>query len=177
MQQLEEIGLGKDLRHDIHSKFTIQWTKVIGKDGKKERKVLYLWHVHHHFNLHAILNRLKQLWVQSSLDRHKDEAKPYTGCIAHVEVMHLVVSGRILRIRGYFDHNDACKKNAQITNAPQPPLHPDVTKNAMDLLNAGMPLATMIKTNIEMYDRRTYPDMPKTVDGLASTPFRWSNAR
>ncbi|KAH9830367.1 uncharacterized protein C8Q71DRAFT_862657 [Rhodofomes roseus] len=37
------------------------------------------------------------------------ETFDFTGCLAHAEVTYATVSGAVLRVRGIFEHNDACK--------------------------------------------------------------------
>jgi hypothetical protein len=72
--------------------------------------------------------------VAGTSKRHT--AVDFTGCLAHAEITHLVATQQILRIRGYFEHNDGCKE-ALLARIPALPLHPKVFQIAILQLADG----------------------------------------
>ncbi|KAJ7330294.1 hypothetical protein DFH08DRAFT_708894, partial [Mycena albidolilacea] len=71
---------------------------------------------------------------------------PFTSCLAHAEITYAVDSEKILRIRGFFHHNDACKK-AEFTRIPPSPVHPSVFVVALSQLRDGATFADVKKKN------------------------------
>ncbi|KAF9028254.1 hypothetical protein BDZ89DRAFT_1015180 [Hymenopellis radicata] len=94
---------------------------------------------------------------------------PFTGCLAHVEVTVLVATQQILRIRGYLNHNDACK-TAHFTRIPPIPVHPSVYSLALKHLAAGATLADVHKQNRAMFQSYGYAEMPRD---SAQWKHRW----
>lgn len=78
-------------------------------------------------------------------------------------------SQKILRIRGYFHHNDACK-NAEYTRDPPVPVHPSVYVVALAQLRDGATFADVRKKNRELVEARGYSGIPAD---LEASPYRW----
>jgi hypothetical protein len=76
-------------------------------------------------------------------------AVDFTGCLAHAEVTYVQSTQRILRIRGYFYHNEACKA-ALIARFPLVPLHPAVYEVALQQLKEGCTLTDLQDRNHTM---------------------------
>ncbi|KAI0826382.1 hypothetical protein BC629DRAFT_1455850 [Irpex lacteus] len=96
-------------------------------------------------------------------------AVPFTGCLAHAEVVCEVQTHHVLLIRGYFEHNEGCL-TAEYTRAPTLPVHPIVYQHALEQLKKGMTWKQVKDSNHSMYTARTYPDMPRD---LGSSRYRW----
>lgn len=77
--------------------------------------------------------------------------------------------GKILRIRGYLEHNEACKE-AVTTRIPKLPIHPSVYAKAMAQLHEGVPLHIIQATNREMFRVGAYPEQPNDLQG---SNYRW----
>jgi len=76
---------------------------------------------------------------------------------------------RILRIRGYFHHNDGCTK-ALIARFPAVPLHPSVYEVALLQLKEGGTLTDLQERNRAMAQSVAYCDQPAD---LSKSPYRW----
>lgn len=74
-------------------------------------------------------------------------------------------------IRGYFGHNDACRK-AFLTRIPTLPLHPSVYALALKQLALGAQLTDIQATNRDTFSRQGYAQQPRPED-LAKVPYRW----
>ncbi|KAJ6448730.1 hypothetical protein C8R47DRAFT_1181520 [Mycena vitilis] len=94
---------------------------------------------------------------------------PFTGCLSHAEVTFVIGSQKILRIRGYFEHNQACKE-AVFTRIPPIPVHPSVFTVALAQHRDGATFGDVKKKNRELFQACKYRDMPAD---LASSPYRW----
>ncbi|KAJ7922111.1 hypothetical protein B0H13DRAFT_2412246 [Mycena leptocephala] len=90
-------------------------------------------------------------------------------CLGHAEITYAVDSHKILRIRGYFHHNQACKE-AEFTRIPPIPVHPSVYIVALSQLRDGASFADVKKKNCDLVTARGYKDFP--VD-LHASPYRW----
>lgn len=172
---LMELGLDSATLASVNSKFSIRWSKVVGKGDLKEKRELYSWSVQNKSLISLTLtyhssdcgyNHL----MAGSKKRHNQWE--FTGCLAHIEVTHHVLSGKILRIRGHFEHNDGCKV-AVCSNRPNIPLHPSVFNECLEMLNSGHTLASVISRNEHMYDAYAYPTMPKTEADILQSRYRW----
>ncbi|KAJ7936975.1 hypothetical protein B0H13DRAFT_2431003 [Mycena leptocephala] len=94
---------------------------------------------------------------------------PFTSCLGHAEITYAVDSHKILRIRGYFHHNQACKE-AEFTRIPPIPVHPSVYIVTLSQLRDGASFADVKKKNRDLVTARGYKDFP--VD-LHASPYRW----
>jgi len=70
----------------------------------------------------------------------------FTGCLAHAEITYVVETQKILRIRGYFEHNSLCKV-AVLQRIPSLPLYPDVFRVALAQMTSGVPLSSIQANN------------------------------
>ncbi|KAK7018770.1 hypothetical protein VNI00_018232 [Paramarasmius palmivorus] len=95
---------------------------------------------------------------------------PFTGCMAHAEITYEVKSQKILRVRGYFEHNDACK-NASYSRFPPIPLHSDVFTEALQQLRAGCSLTDIQERNRTLLHARAYPAL--SADPEIDERYRW----
>jgi len=75
----------------------------------------------------------------------------------------------ILRIRGYFKHNQACRE-AGLARLPTRPLHPAVLDVALSQMKDGATLDAIQARNRELYTVRGYPGQPCN---LMDSPYRW----
>jgi hypothetical protein len=80
-----------------------------------------------------------------------------------------VDSEKILRIRGFFHHNEACK-NAKYTRIPPVPVHPSVYVVALSQLRDGATFADVRKKNRELLTARGYKGFPADI---RTSPYRW----
>lgn len=96
-------------------------------------------------------------------------AVDFTGCLAHAEVTYLLSTQKILRIRGYFCHNEGCQK-ALIARFPAIPLHPSVYETALQQLKDGGTLTDLQERNRKMVASCLYHDQPMD---LTKSPYRW----
>ncbi|RDX39548.1 hypothetical protein OH76DRAFT_1302925, partial [Lentinus brumalis] len=92
-----------------------------------------------------------------------------TGCLAHAEVMSEVATGNILMIRGFFGHNDGCKK-AFMKRIPPLPLHPSVFSVALKQLGMGAQLTDIQAANRAMFEQQQYEQQPHD---LSVSPYCW----
>ncbi|KAF9029036.1 hypothetical protein BDZ89DRAFT_1133294 [Hymenopellis radicata] len=90
--------------------------------------------------------------------KKRNTPAPYTACLAHAEITYVVSTQKIYRVRGFFQHNDACK-DALLTRIPREYLHPSVYRLALDQLANGVPLRQVRKNNRDLVRSRSYPDM------------------
>lgn len=75
-------------------------------------------------------------------------AVDFTGCLAHAEITFVIETQKILRVRGFLDHNEACK-NALMQRIPSLPLHPSVYQAALVQLANGVSLTDIQQRNRE----------------------------
>ncbi|KAL0564510.1 hypothetical protein V5O48_017535 [Marasmius crinis-equi] len=95
---------------------------------------------------------------------------PFTGCTAHAEITFEVKSQKILRIRGYFEHNSACK-DALYERFPPIPLHPDVFSAALQQLRSGSSVTAIQEHNRTLYHAMAYPALKQ--DHSIRERYRW----
>jgi len=93
----------------------------------------------------------------------------FTGCLAHAEVTYLRTTQKIIRVRGYFNHNEGCK-TAVITRFPAVPLHPAVYEIALQQLKDGATLTDIQEQNRAMVQSVSYSNQPAD---LKQSPYRW----
>lgn len=96
----------------------------------------------------------------------------FTGCLVHVEVRRHSASGAILRVSGYFKHNEACQ-HAKCSLPPDLPLHPMVMQHSQEMLREGIPIARIRQRNEDLYEKCAYPGMPTTDDEMVLSKYRW----
>ncbi|KAJ3780380.1 hypothetical protein GGU10DRAFT_279500 [Lentinula aff. detonsa] len=130
-------GLNVDSRDEPTNRWSIRWSSK-GKENVKSDieiiRVLYQW------------------------------STSFTECLAHAEVTYLGSTEKVLRIRGYFNHNKACK-DALMTCIPKLPLHLTVFQVALDQLLSGVhSFSELQKTNQQMIKTNAYPDKPQRVE-------------
>ncbi|KAJ7576841.1 hypothetical protein C8J56DRAFT_1114156 [Mycena floridula] len=101
--------------------------------------------------------------------RSRTAARPFTGCLAHAEVTYLVETQQILRVRGYFKHNEQCGASL-LSHIPRQPLHPSVFEVALSQLVTGVPLTQIQKRNRDLINSRGYPGMD---DDSKHVKCRW----
>ncbi|KAJ3527538.1 hypothetical protein NM688_g8115 [Phlebia brevispora] len=109
------------------------------------------------------------------LDSSKKEWQhraPYdhTECLAHAEVTTVVSSGNVLRVAGYFEHNEDCK-NAVMKRFPAVPLHPDVYNIALQQLRQGAGITEIQSENLRRLQAKAYQDQPLDDGMLANYRF------
>ena len=97
---------------------------------------------------------------------------PFTECLAHVEILYNLNNMKILRIRGFLEHNEDCL-SARYRNAPRTPLHLDVFEQCLKLLQTGTPLTEIKSRNHYMVQNALYPNIPKSVEGRVQSRYRW----
>ncbi|KAJ7094102.1 hypothetical protein C8R44DRAFT_749621 [Mycena epipterygia] len=95
---------------------------------------------------------------------------PFNGCLAHAEITYVIGSEKILRIRGYFEHNQGCK-NAVFNRIPPIPVHRSVFAVALAQLRDGATFTDIKKKNRELFAAQKYKDFPAD---LETSPYRWS---
>ena len=89
---------------------------------------------------------------------------------AHAEVTTIASAGQILRVWGYFEHNDACQK-AAIARMPELPIHPSVYVIALAQLREGS--SAEVQTEIRrLFQTCAYKGQPLPRD-LANSNYRW----
>ncbi|KAJ7735193.1 hypothetical protein B0H16DRAFT_1731455 [Mycena metata] len=153
-------GFDIDARERLDDRWSHQWSRNSAKSDKyvsKTRRVLYLCRCGYD---HGRYN---------SKTRHTPV--PFTSCLAHAEIIYTIDSHKILRIRGYFHHNTACKQ-AEFTRIPPIPVHPSVYVVALSQLRDGASFADVKKKNRELFQARSYKDFPSPSD-LHASPYRW----
>lgn len=94
---------------------------------------------------------------------------PYTGCLGHAEVTYELSSRKVLRIRGFLDHNEACRL-ARMENEPAYAVHPIVYKVALEQLRNGSAWTDIMEKNREYVLACKYPG--QTAD-WAYSHHRW----
>ncbi|KAF7362702.1 hypothetical protein MVEN_00619500 [Mycena venus] len=157
-------GLDLEAREDLSNRWSQQWSRTGGGSGRNSkaspnsaRKILYL--------------------CACGYDHTRNESKkrqtpvPFTGCLGHAEITFVIGSQKILRIRGYFEHNEGCKE-AVFTRIPPIPVHPSVFAVALAQLKDGATFTDVKKKNLELYNAGRYKDFPAPAD-LPSSPYRW----
>ena len=82
-------------------------------------------------------------------------AVPFTGCLAHAEIMYAPATGNVLLIRGVFEHNVGCN-NVFYARIPPRALHPSVYATALKQLSMGAQLSDIQAKNNTLYQQRAY---------------------
>ncbi|KAG8942887.1 hypothetical protein FRC03_002837, partial [Tulasnella sp. 419] len=89
-------------------------------------------------------------------DRHM--AYDFTGCLAHADITFCPADHQVLRIMGYFTHNEGCQK-AKIERLPPIPLHPQVYEIALQQLQDGFDLYAVKERNRQLFKQKFYIGM------------------
>ncbi|KAF9030850.1 hypothetical protein BDZ89DRAFT_1112078 [Hymenopellis radicata] len=145
---MASLGVDIDGRDDPSSRWNTRWSSAAARhiESKDTRRVLYQCDCGYD---HV---------AAGSQTRHVPV--PFTECLAHVEVTYMVHTEQILRIRGFFDHNDACKA-AVFTRIPPVPIHPAVYRVALAQLAQGVPMKDVREANQRLVQSHGYPEMPR----------------
>ncbi|KAJ7881120.1 hypothetical protein B0H14DRAFT_2566083 [Mycena olivaceomarginata] len=122
-------GLDLDSREVNGNPWSVWWST--SKDGGKTKRVL----------------------LQCCDHREAGSAKrrttvDFTSCLAHAEITYVLETEKILRVRGYFEHNNACKE-ALMQRIPGLPLHPSVYQTALMQLANSASLTDIQQQNCE----------------------------
>ena len=92
----------------------------------------------------------------------------FTGCYAHADITYDTTSSNILRIIGYFEHNEDCQ-NATLVRYPSIPLHEHVYKVALEQLSQGARYVPQVATaviSLSLISSSVLPlSRPKTFGG------------
>lgn len=83
--------------------------------------------------------------------------------------MYEIRTHRVILIRGYLNHNDACRTSS-ISRLPVLPIHPSVYEDALQRLKAGVILDEVRRANRKLFIDRAYKDMPAD---LSTSRYRW----
>src|SRR5882762_4322108 len=104
-----------------------------------------------------------------ALTKTRRNAVDFTGCLAHAEVTYHSNGINILRIHGYFEHNQGCH-DAGLARIPTRPLHPSVLDVALNQLKDLAMLDAIQARNRELYMARGYPGQPYD---LKDSVYHW----
>ncbi|KAF8487640.1 hypothetical protein JB92DRAFT_3021616 [Gautieria morchelliformis] len=105
--RMATLQLDFNARESLASRWSNKWAMNTGKGHKRNQRVLVQCNCGYD---HRAAGHKKRL-----------NAVNFTGCLAHAEITYLVSTQKILRIRGYFIHNEECKE-AVIARFPSVPL-------------------------------------------------------
>ncbi|KAJ6478228.1 hypothetical protein C8R45DRAFT_1063287 [Mycena sanguinolenta] len=125
-------GLDLDSREDNGNRWSVRWST--SNEGGKTRRVLLQCDCGYD---HCVAGSKKQ-----------HTAVDFTGCLAHAEVTFVIDTQKILRVRGFLEHNEACK-TALMQRIPALPLHPSVYQTALIQLANGVSLTDIQQRNRE----------------------------
>ncbi|EKM56355.1 uncharacterized protein PHACADRAFT_27236 [Phanerochaete carnosa HHB-10118-sp] len=140
------------------NKWKIRWSIISGKGKEEVCRALYQCSCGYDHTVSGSKKRYNPI--------------PFTGCLAHAEVIYEVQTHRVLLIRGFFDHNEACQA-AELFRAPSWPVHPSISRTALCQLQAGLSMNAIMEANrvaVDTHDTRTYPEMP---DDILHSRWRW----
>ncbi|KAF9783905.1 hypothetical protein BJ322DRAFT_972992, partial [Thelephora terrestris] len=82
----------------------------------------------------------------------------FTGCWAHADITYDKSSLNVLRIIGYFEHNDECQ-NATLVRYPSIPLHEHVYEVALEQLSQGASITAIQAENVWRVEHGRYRDI------------------
>jgi hypothetical protein len=145
-------GLDLDSREVPANRWSVRSSQERGPGQTK--RVLYQWCVQLSVQQDDDHRRLNMLSKSSDCGydhREVGTAKrqtvvDFTGCLAHAEITFIVETQQILRLRGFFGHNNACK-DAVLLRIPPLPLHPYVYQVALAQLADGISLTDIQEKN------------------------------
>ncbi|TDL28464.1 hypothetical protein BD410DRAFT_695097, partial [Rickenella mellea] len=153
--QLGAYGLDFAARESLDDRWSVKWRDSSGKGMRETCRVLLQCDCG--YNHEAAGSKIRR------------NAVNFTGCLGHAEITYNPRTERVLRIRGYFEHNEECKK-AVLARIPPIPLHPSVYEVALQQLKDGATLTDIQVKNREMMNAQRYRNQP--VD-TAKSPYRW----
>ncbi|CDO76392.1 hypothetical protein BN946_scf184937.g6 [Trametes cinnabarina] len=175
---LAAVGLDLDGRKGLGNRWSSRWSQESGKPkGEIIRKLfqwctsaVYLLPVEKQSTNHEI-SRLSDCGYphESRNARLRHTPVPFTGCLAHAEVLYQKRTGKIMMTRGYFEHNQDCRE-AFLTRIPPMPLHPSVFEVALAQLHDGANLSDIQDKNRQMFRNCAYRGQPPDLRGSS---FRW----
>ncbi|KAF7348406.1 hypothetical protein MSAN_01794600 [Mycena sanguinolenta] len=125
-------GLDLDSREDNGNRWSVRWST--SNEGGKTRRVLLQCDCGYD---HRVAGSKKR---RTAVD--------FTGCLAHAEITFVIDTQKILRVRGFLEHNEACK-TALMQRIPALPLHPSVYQTALVQLANGVSLTDIQQRNRE----------------------------
>ncbi|KAF8147129.1 hypothetical protein K438DRAFT_1689141, partial [Mycena galopus ATCC 62051] len=125
-------GLDLDSREDNGNRWSVRWST--SNKGGKTRRVLLQCDCGYD---HRVAGSKKR---RTTVD--------FTGCLAHAEITFVIDTQKILRVRGFLEHNEACK-TALMQRIPALPLHPSVYQTALIQLANGVSLTDIQQRNRE----------------------------
>ncbi|KAJ7633904.1 hypothetical protein DFH06DRAFT_1272396 [Mycena polygramma] len=125
-------GLDLDSREDIGNRWSVRWSTSSKKEAGRIRRVLLQCDCGYDHRQAGTTKR------RTAVD--------FTGCLAYTEITFVLETQKILRIRGYLEHNEDCKK-ALMTRIPPLPLHPAVFRSALTQLANGVSLTDIQQRN------------------------------
>ncbi|KAI1783380.1 hypothetical protein LXA43DRAFT_977164 [Ganoderma leucocontextum] len=134
---------------------SVRWSRKTGRKGQETRQTLYQCDCG--YDHKARNSKLRCCPVN------------FTSCLAHVEVLSVQHTGKILRICGYFEHNQGCK-SAFLARIPPIPLHPSVFAHALKQLQIGVQLTDIEAENRRMFQASQYPGQPRSI---RESSYRW----
>ncbi|KAJ7163104.1 hypothetical protein C8R46DRAFT_1221901 [Mycena filopes] len=163
---MAQYGLDVDSREHIGSRWSQQWSRS-DKTNNNTRKILYLCSCgYDHRQRNTKYDHGENpTGVPGTQQRHT--GAPFTACLAHAEIT--VRADNILRVRGHFNHNEACK-TALFENIPPIPVHPSVYTVALAQLRDGAAFSDIRRKNRELFQAKAYKDFPRDI---SSSQFRW----
>lgn len=106
---------------------------------------------------------------QSRDTKHRKTPIDFTGCLAHGEVLYQKHTGKILLVRGYFEHNLPCR-DAFLSRIPPIPLHPSVFEVALKQLRGGAELSDIQELNRKLFRTFAYAGQPRD---MRQSSHRW----
>ncbi|KZV80609.1 hypothetical protein EXIGLDRAFT_780756 [Exidia glandulosa HHB12029] len=158
-------GLDIDSREAFGNKWRGVWSTQEIPKGSKSKKI-------------AKKEEKTRLLLQCVCGYHHAErgyksrhsAFAYTGCYAHAEITFLTKSKKILRVRGFLDHNAACD-SAEVAAVPMWPVHPEVYEVALKQLALGATLTDILERNQQLF--RTPKGYQHQPSDLKTSRYRW----
>ncbi|KAJ4499163.1 hypothetical protein C8R41DRAFT_755296, partial [Lentinula lateritia] len=171
--RLVEIGLDKNTRELLESRWNIQWSKTWARTKTNDEHKRSLYQCACGYNSQE---RQKQESVKDRSDLtqstpwQRKVPYPHTGCLGHVEITECVGDGSIIRIAGFWEHNEGCKK-ATLERIPAIPLHEHVYEVALEQLENGASLTGIQERNQQMYDAKLYRGMKAWNPQTANTCY------
>nr|VWO97430.1 Linoleate diol synthase [Ganoderma boninense] len=152
---LAQLALDLDAQNSLGNRWSIRWSRKTGRKGQETRRALYQCDCG--YDHEARKSKLRRCPVN------------FTSCLAHVEVLSKEHTGKVLRICGYFEHNQECK-DAFLARIPPIPLHPSVFAHALKQLQIGAQLADIEAENRRMFQACQYPSQPRAI---LESSYRW----
>ncbi|KAJ7046892.1 hypothetical protein C8F04DRAFT_1308458 [Mycena alexandri] len=127
-------GLDLDSREDTSNRWSVRWSTSTKKDAGRIRRVLLQCDCGYDH--------------RQAGTKKRRTAVDFTGCLAHAEITYVLDTQKILRVRGFLEHNEQCKV-ALMARIPPLPLHPTVYRQALTLLASGVSLTDIQQRNQE----------------------------